>query len=226
MEQRKQALEAITQVIMKGCLQLDGTIRMWYNIDDVMAGNPALQEQKKKVGVKTNKALWVLLQLHSNNTLQFMPTVIKKKRNKVQVQLCAQRIVGEKPMDFSRWQHQYQYPGAISLSDKRKRVGLRCTEHENLKFMDSDDYEYFFQGEAVLRWQVFVDAGTIEPQRVAMRRKGLWKWGLGHARPIEESSLAGKTVRALLPDVFGKKKINSPPPPPPPVRLQRESVLA
>ena len=193
---RQEGLDAISKVIMDGCLQLDGTTRQWLNIDDVMSSNPALKAEKLKVGVKTNKALWVLLQLHSNNTLQFMQTVVKKKRNKVQVRLCAQRILGEKPMDFTRWQKQFQHPGGISMGQGRKRVGLRCTQHENLLFMDSDDYVYFFKGETVFRWQVFVDAGTIEPQKVASRRKGLWKRGLGHLRPIEESSLAGKTVRS------------------------------
>ena len=194
MEKRKQGLDAITKVIMDGCPQPDGTTRLWMNIDEVMNGNPALKEQKLKVGVETNKALWVLLQMHSNGTLQFMPCVVRKKRNKTQVRLCAQRILGEKPMDFSRWQQEYQYPGGISMGQGRKSVGLRCTEHENLSFMDSPQYEYFFRAEPVFRHQVFIDAGTIEPQRVALRRRGLWKRGLGHLRPVEESSLAGKTV--------------------------------
>lgn len=198
MLQRKEGLDAICQVIMDSCLQLDGTYRLWYNIDDVMAGRPDLEEQKDKVGVKTNKALWTLLQLHTNHKLQFMTSIVKKKRNKVQVQLSAQRILGEKPMDFTRWQKQHQYPGGIPMGRGHKRVGLYCTEHEYLEFMNEPGYEYFFQGERVLRCQVFVDAGTIEPQKVAMRKRGIWMWGQGHRRPIEESSLAGKTVCSVV----------------------------
>lgn len=167
---RRAMLRKVFDVLKAGNPTAEGP-RMWRDLKQAQDGSLTVKTVIADLQLSTAHAWRLLRRLFPK--LRWKNLKSKRPRNVEAVQAACQQVLSQVPVDFTKWQ------------------GVLETERYQWASTIQDTFRYHT---GMLESQIFMDAGTLEPDQYLAAQTGIGVAGVHYV--AEEASLLKRTVRA------------------------------